>query len=72
MKRLFVIRERKQGPLVRETGGGVRYFENKSDAKEARNQLKLPLAVVSLGPDHKKCRRQGLKSVAPPTRVWVR
>lgn len=55
MKRLFLIRERKLGPLWREADGSVRYFENKLDAKQARNLLNAPMSVVSYGPDHKKC-----------------
>ena len=63
MKRLFVIRERKLGPLVRETDGSVRFFANKLDAKQARNQLNLPMSVVSFGPDHKKCRSYDLRNL---------
>lgn len=46
MKRLFTLREYKQGPLVQP----VQYFDNKMAAKAARRGTQ----VVSLGPDHYK------------------
>lgn len=55
MKRLFVLRHNKGGAIVRDGDGQPMYFDNKPDAKEARNLLNGygGNAVVSLGPDHK-------------------
>ena len=50
MKRLFILREYKKGPVI----PGL-FFENKMVAKQYRNKLrtKYPDAVVSVGPDHR-------------------
>jgi hypothetical protein len=48
MKRLFVVRKYKNGPVV----PGL-FFSDKMKAKEYRNELG-DNAVVSYGPDHKK------------------
>lgn len=55
MKRLFMIRIQKKGPPWRDENGRVAFFETKEAAKRVRDQLNLPRAVVSNGPDHKKC-----------------
>lgn len=50
MKRLFILREFKKGPVI----PGL-FFQNKMVAKQYRNKIrvKYPDAVVSIGPDHK-------------------
>ena len=45
MKRLFMLREYKNGPLVKP----VVYFDDKMAAKAAR----IGTQVVSIGPDHR-------------------
>ena len=55
MKRLFMVRSRKRGPVITE-GGKPLYFEAKVDAKLERNARRVqghPDAVVSFGPDHR-------------------
>jgi hypothetical protein len=52
MKKLFMIRERKKGPIFRAQDGEIVYFDNKMKAKLFRDRLGHP-AVVSLAPDHK-------------------
>ena len=47
MKKLFVLRTRKKGPIIPDL-----YFDNKMEAKKARNERGGD-TVVSLGPDHK-------------------
>ena len=48
MKKLFMIRERKKGPIFRAQDGEIVYFDNKMEAKLFRDRLGHP-AVVSLG-----------------------
>lgn len=52
MKKLFMIRERKKGPIVRAQDGDIIYFDNKMEAKLFRDRLGGP-AVVSFAPGHK-------------------
>ena len=55
MKRLFMVRTRKNGPNITE-GGKNLYFESKVEAKLERNARRAqgnPDAVVSYGPDHR-------------------
>ncbi|MHA2380641.1 MAG: hypothetical protein ACXADS_15300 [Candidatus Thorarchaeota archaeon] len=47
MKRLFILREKKQGKPI----PGME-FENKQDAKQKRDEMGGD-TVVSLGPDHR-------------------
>ena len=47
MKKLFVLREQKKGRVIPDL-----YFDNKMEAKQARNKLGKD-TVVSYGPDHK-------------------
>jgi hypothetical protein len=55
MKRLFVLRHNKGGAPVLNEDKQPMYFDNKPDAKEARNKRNEQggTAVVSYGPDHK-------------------
>lgn len=55
MKRFYVIRTQKYGPLWRNANGEVPFFDKKEEAKKVRDQTNIPTAVVSNGPDHKKC-----------------
>lgn len=48
MKRLFVIRKYKKGPIVE-----GKFFDNKQEAKKVRDSLGGDY-VVSIGPDHSK------------------
>ena len=52
MKKLFMIRERRKGAIVRAQDGEIIYFSNKMEAKLFRDRLGDP-AVVSFAPDHK-------------------
>lgn len=52
MPKLFMIRERRKGPIVRTQDGDIIYFNNKMEAKLFRDRLGNP-AVVSFAPDHK-------------------
>jgi hypothetical protein len=52
MPKLFMIRERKKGSIVRAQDGEIIYFSNKMEAKLFRDRLG-GRAVVSLAPDHK-------------------
>jgi hypothetical protein len=51
--KLFVLRTEKNGQVVRDRDGNVMYFDNKMDAKDARDSIGGN-TVVSYGPDHKK------------------
>jgi hypothetical protein len=52
MKRLFMLRHSKGGSVVLGSDKLPVYFDNKPDAKAARNHLGGE-TVVSHGPDHK-------------------
>lgn len=69
MKRLFLIRSHKKGPIYKEADGSIRFFDNKEDAKKARNLLGNDLAVVSLGPDHKKAKSYELLALKLSTLI---
>lgn len=47
MKRLFVLRQYRKGPVIPDL-----YFDNKMEAKKRRNMLG-GRTVVSYGPDHR-------------------
>lgn len=55
MKRLFVLRHSKGGAIVLDGDKKPTYFDNKPEAKQARDLLNGHggTAVVSIGPDHK-------------------
>lgn len=55
MKRLFVLRHNKGGAPVLNEDKQPTYFDNKPEAKKARDLLngQSGTAVVSYGPDHK-------------------
>lgn len=50
--KLFVLRTSKGGAMVKDANGTTMYFDNKQDAKIAREQ-RGGTTVVSKGPDHK-------------------
>lgn len=50
--RLFTLRHRRNGPLVKDQFGDVIYYDNKMDAKRHRDRMGGQ-TVVSFGPDHK-------------------
>lgn len=54
---LFVLRTRKNGPILKYKDGGPYVFPNKQEAKSVRNALKAAdpdsTVVVSYGPDHR-------------------
>lgn len=52
MRRLFVLRHNRKGPLVKDQFGDTIYYDNKMDAKLHRDRIG-GRAVVSFGPDHK-------------------
>jgi len=52
MKRLFVLRKHKNGPVILNKQGEPFYFDSKMAAKTARNAIGGD-TVVSHGPDHK-------------------
>lgn len=52
MKRLFVLRKHKNGPIILNKQGEPFYFDNKMAAKTARNAIGGD-TVVSIGIDHK-------------------
>ena len=51
--RLFSLRHRRNGPLVKDQFGDVIYYDNKMDAKRHRDRIG-GTAVVTYGPGHKK------------------
>jgi hypothetical protein len=51
MKRLFILRRGKGGPVIRNDEGQPMYFSTKPEAKQTRDTIGN--AVVSIGPDHK-------------------
>jgi hypothetical protein len=53
MKKLFIIRRHKNGPMIPDL-----YFSDKMEAKKKRNELG-DNHVVSYGPDHKKFIKSG-------------
>jgi len=50
MKRLFVLKHRKSGAIVKDDNGNPMYFASKPDAKKTRTEGQ----AVSYGPDHHK------------------
>jgi hypothetical protein len=50
--RLFALRHRRKGPLVKDQFGDVVYYNNKMDAKRQRDR-KGGDTVVTFGPDHR-------------------
>jgi hypothetical protein len=50
--RLFALRHRRKGPLVKDQFGDVIYYNNKTEAKRLRDRFGGSV-VVTLGPDHK-------------------
>jgi hypothetical protein len=63
MKRFFVIRTHKFGHLWQNEKGEIPFFDNKEEAKRVRDQTNIPTAVVSNGPDHKKCTARDVRSL---------
>ena len=53
MKRLFMIRKKRKGPVVTGPDGEPWYFADKMEAKKVRDSIGSE-AVVSLGPDHRR------------------
>jgi hypothetical protein len=53
MKKLFIIRNYRNGPMIPDL-----FFSDKMDAKKKRNELGGN-HVVSYGPDHKKFIKSG-------------
>lgn len=50
--RLFSLRHRRKGPLIKDQFGDVIYYDNKMEAKRQRDRMGGQ-TVVSFGPDHK-------------------
>jgi hypothetical protein len=49
--RLFTLRKWRKGPVITDQFGDVIYYDNKMEAKLARDRIR-GTTVVSYGPDH--------------------